>query len=157
MTVGSLLGHLARRFHQLSTALFDLEMRRSEIDLTPVQYAALVAVEDNPAIDQATLASLIAYDRTTIGGVVDRLVDKHLVTRTTSENDRRSKVLTATETGRATIQNATLAVLRAQQQLVGGLDSEEAEELVRLLDKAISALGEVNRTSHRSRLDQAQY
>lgn len=80
MTVGSLPGHLARRFHQLSTALFDLEMRRSEIDLTPVQYAALVTVEDNPAIDQATLASLIAYDRTTTGGVVDRLVDKHLVT-----------------------------------------------------------------------------
>lgn len=148
MTVGSLPGHLARRFHQLSTALFDLEMRRSEIDLTPVQYAALVAVEDNPAIDQATLASLIAYDRTTIGGVVDRLVDKSLVTRASSESDRRSKVLKTTETGRLTIQDATLAVLRAQQQLVIGLEPGEAVELVRLLDKAISALGEIKRTSY---------
>jgi DNA-binding MarR family transcriptional regulator len=146
LAVSSLPGHLARRFHQISTALFDVEMRRSGLDLTPVQYAAVVAVRDNPAIDQATLAGLIAYDRTTIGGVVDRLVDKGFVTRMTNAADRRARVLSLTEAGASTIVAAEGAVVRAQEILVSGLNSSERETLTKLLDKAVTALGEVSRT-----------
>ncbi len=49
------------------------------IDLTPVQFAALTTVDDNPGVDQATLAGHIAY--VTIGRVVDRLVQKGLLRR----------------------------------------------------------------------------
>jgi DNA-binding MarR family transcriptional regulator len=147
LSVSSLPGHLARRFHQISTALFDLEVRRAGLDLTPVQYAALVAVQDHPSIDQATLAGLIAYDRTTIGGVVDRLVDKGLVTRVTNDADRRAKVLSTTEAGHAAIKRAGPAVLKAQEQLTSGLSVEEAETLIRLMEKAVVALGDVSRSS----------
>jgi DNA-binding MarR family transcriptional regulator len=147
LIVSSLPGHLARRFHQISTALFDVEMRRAGLDLTPVQYAALVAVQDHPSTDQATLAGLIAYDRTTIGGVVDRLVDKGLVTRLTNDADRRAKVLTTTEAGQDAIRQAGPAVLKAQQLLMGGLNAEEADHLVRLMEKAVGALHDVSRTA----------
>ena len=69
-------GHLARRFQQIAVAVFLAEVEEAGYDLTPVQYAALAAVSTNPGIDQVTLAGLIAYDRTTITGVVDRLVQK---------------------------------------------------------------------------------
>ncbi len=67
-------GHLARRFQQIAVAVFLAEVEDAGFDLTPVQYAALAAISTNPGIDQVTLAGLIAYDRTTITGVVDRLV-----------------------------------------------------------------------------------
>ena len=57
-------GHLARRFQQIAAAVFHAEVENAGYDLTPVQYAALTAVRSNPGIDQATLAGLIAYDRT---------------------------------------------------------------------------------------------
>lgn len=147
MSLNALPGHLARRFHQISTTLFDAEMRKSGIDLTPVQYAALVGVRDNPCIDQATLAAIIAYDRTTMGGVVDRLVEKGFLTRTVSPTDRRARVLTVNETGLAIIRDAEPVVMRAQKELVRVLDRQETEQLVQLLEKVVDALGTVTRTS----------
>ena len=81
-------GHLIRRMQQAAVAIFHAAVGGTHGDLTPVQYAALVRVNLNPGIDQATLAGLIAYDRTTITGVVDRLVTKGLLIREVSQKDR---------------------------------------------------------------------
>jgi DNA-binding MarR family transcriptional regulator len=140
-------GHLARRLHQMSTLLFDLEMRKADLPLTPVQYAALVTVRDNPKVDQATLASLISYDRTTIGGVVDRLVDKGFINRISSDLDRRSKLLTVSDLGKDIIEKADPAVERAQARLVQGLTPSERDQLVVLMEKVVSELGELSRSN----------
>ncbi|MET3299238.1 hypothetical protein ABIF53_000253 [Bradyrhizobium japonicum] len=77
-------GHLARRFQQIAVAVFLAEVGDAGFDLTPVQYAALATIKANPGLDQVTLAGLIAYDRTTITGVIDRLVQKGLAERRAS-------------------------------------------------------------------------
>src|SRR5579872_6775474 len=64
-------GHLIRRLQQIAHAIF-IEQAR-EFDVTPVQYAALFAINDHPGIDQTALCNIIAYDRSTIGDVVGRL------------------------------------------------------------------------------------
>ena len=86
-------GHLIRRLHQISVAVFSEHVAAAGLNLTSVQYAALSAIAASPGIDQATLAGSIAYDRVTIGGVVDRLVQKGLIDRRTNERDRRARVL----------------------------------------------------------------
>ena len=138
-------GHLARRFQQIAVAVFLAEVESAGFDLTPVQYAALAAIELNPDIDQATLAGLIAYDRTTITGVVDRLVQKGLIARRASKRDRRARELQITDGGKTTLKAITPAVERAQQMLLRGLNEKEAEQLMRLLQKAISAGNELSR------------
>jgi MarR family transcriptional regulator, temperature-dependent positive regulator of motility len=132
-------GHLARHFQQIAVAVFLAEVEKGGYDLTPVQYVALVAVSANPGIDQVTLAGLIAFDRTTITGVVDRLVQKGLVERNESSRDRRARELKITEAGRRTLRGITPAVEEAQRIMVRGLTEKEARELVRLLQKAIAA------------------
>lgn len=146
MNLRAMPGHLARRFHQISNALFDLETREAGLSLTPVQYAALVAIRDKPGIDQATLAGLIAYDRTTIGGVVDRLIEKGCIARSTSDADRRAKLLTLTNEGARVLSAADPVVQKSQQRLVESLEPGEIEELNRLLAKVVDSLGEVSRT-----------
>ena len=74
-------GHLARRFQQIAVAIFHAEVEEAGYDLTPGSVCGAHRLETHPGIDQATLAGLIAYDRTTITGVVDRLVQKGLVVR----------------------------------------------------------------------------
>jgi MarR family transcriptional regulator, temperature-dependent positive regulator of motility len=132
-------GHLARRFQQIAVAVFLAEVETTGYDLTPVQYAALAAVNDNPGLDQVTLAGLIAYDRTTITGVVDRLAQKGFVARHESSRDRRARELKITPTGRRALRDITPAVEAAQQIMVRGLSDKEAKELIRLLQKAITA------------------
>src|SRR6266481_6312170 len=90
-------GHLARRFQQIAVAVFHAAVEEAGYDLTPVQYAALTSIRTHPGIDQATLAGLIAYDRTTITGVVDRLVQKGLAVRQASSRDRRARELQITD------------------------------------------------------------
>ena len=138
-------GHLARRFQQIAVAVFLAEVDAAGYDLTPVQYVALAAVSANPGIDQVTLAGLIAYDRTTITGVVDRLVQTGLVERHESSRDRRARELTATPAGRKTLDGITPAVEAAQRIMLRGLTQKEAKDLIRLLQKAIASSNELSR------------
>ena len=138
-------GHLARRFQQIAVAVFHAEVGEAGYDLTPVQYAALATIRANPGIDQATLAGLIAFDRTTIGGVVDRLVQKGLLVRNPSSRDRRARELQITDEGRQTLCGIEPAVEAAQRIMLRGLTAAEAEEFMRLLRKAIAAGNELSR------------
>ena len=138
-------GHLARRFQQIAVAVFLTEVEEAGFDLTPVQYAALAAIRASPGIDQVTLAGLIAYDRTTITGVVDRLVQKGLLVRRASSRDRRARELQITDEGRRTLRGIMPAIEAAQRIMLRGLTEKEAAELMRLLRKAIAAANELSR------------
>lgn len=148
--IADMPGHLARRFQQIAVAVFHTEVEEAGYDLTPVQYAALVAVAKNPGTGQATLAGLIAYDRTTIGGVVDRLAQKRLVARRTSAQDRRARELHITDEGRETLRGIEPAVVSAQRIMLQGLTAAEADELLRLLAKAIKAGNDLSRAPLRT-------
>lgn len=142
-------GHLARRFQQIAVSVFVAEAEAAGYDLTPVQYAALAAVKAHKGIDQATLAGLIAYDRTTIGGVVDRLEQKGLVSRRVSNEDRRARVLEITAAGKRTLAGIEPAVAAAQKAMLRGLDASESAQLLRLLRKAIDASNDLSRAPMR--------
>ena len=138
-------GHLARRFHQIAVAIFHAQVEAAGCDLTPMQYAALAKIAEAPGLDQATLAGLIAYDRTTIGGVVDRLVEKGLVAREISSRDRRARELRVTGRGGAMLTKVAPAVAETQRILLSGLGEKEAEQFMQLLGKAIAALNDLSR------------
>ncbi|MGV7217177.1 MarR family winged helix-turn-helix transcriptional regulator [Bradyrhizobium sp. UFLA05-112] len=142
-------GHLARRFQQIAVAVFLAEVEDAGFDLTPVQYAALATIKANPGLDQVTLAGLIAYDRTTITGVIDRLVQKGLAERRASSRDRRARELEITDEGGKTLRAITPAVEAAQRIMLRGLTDKEADELMRLLRKAIAAGNDLSRAPMR--------
>ena len=143
-------GHLARRFQQIAVAVFHAKVEEAGYDLTPVQYAALSTVKAHPGIDQATLAGSIAFDRTTITGVVDRLVQKGLMARQESSRDRRARELKITDAGQRTWRSITPAVEAAQRIMLRGLTDKEAKLLVRLLQKATAAGNELSRAPLRA-------
>jgi MarR family transcriptional regulator, temperature-dependent positive regulator of motility len=138
-------GFLIRRMHQVSVALFDTGTRSAGAGLTPVQFGALVAIEAHPGLDQATLASAIAYDRVTIGGVIDRLESKGMVRREIAEGDRRSRRLHLQPQGRAALAIIRPHVAAVQQHILQGLSVREQATLLRLLHKALDAAGDRSR------------
>ena len=139
MEVAGMPGHLVRRLHQISTQVFVARARAAGCDITPVQFAALDALLDHPGIDQASVAALIAADRATIGGVIDRLVAKGLVARMTNNRDRRARELHLTSSGEQAFTTLLPLVRTAQDEVVRGLSDEERDVLMRLLEKAIMA------------------
>lgn len=128
-------GHLVRRAHQVATALFHDHMTREGIDITPFQFAAMSAIKLQPGLDQATVAAWTACDRATIGGVVDRLVEKGYVARTVSEKDRRARVLHLTDSGRTVLSQVESSARVIQDEITRGLTADETDTLVRLLQR----------------------
>lgn len=145
LEIYDLPGHLVRRLNQASVSIFMDETTKKGFDLTPVQYAALSAIDATPGLDQATVANHIAYDRVTIGGVVDRLVQKELVRRETNPKDRRARNLFLTEKGAETLAEIRPVVRESQTILLEGLTDAERQELVRLLRKASDAVNDRSR------------
>lgn len=143
-------GHLARRFQQIAVAVFQSEVTAAGYDLTPVQYAALSAIQNHPCIDQAALAGEIAFDRATITGVVDRLELKGLIRRQVNARDRRAKELVITPEGLIMLEQIAPAVQKAQRLMMHGLSESEAAQLMQLLRKAIEAGNELSRAPKRS-------
>jgi len=134
-----MVGHLIRRLHQISVSVFSEQMKLAGIDLTPVQFAALSAIEAHPDVDQATLAGLIAYDRVTIGGVVDRLESKGFVTRRISRQDRRARAVRLTDSGAQTLDQVRPLVVAFQDDILTGLTAEERQQLIVLIRKTTVA------------------
>lgn len=128
-------GHLIRRLQQISVSIFAEAMKAEGIDLTSPQFAALAILDDNPGIDQATLAGMIALDRPTIGGVVERLAGKKLVERKTSETDRRAKRLELTPAGKTMVKRMRPLVVASQQTVLEGLSDSEKDQFTALAAK----------------------
>lgn len=67
-------------------------------DLTPVQAKLLLGLGDKAPM--RTLASELCCDPSNITGVVDRLEERGLISRTEDPDDRRVKILQTTPAGR---------------------------------------------------------
>jgi DNA-binding MarR family transcriptional regulator len=138
-------GHLIRRLQQAAVSIFMAEIGEAGQDLTPVQFGALVVTKKYPGLDQATLAGLIAYDRTTIGGVVDRLVQKGLILRVVSDQDRRARELRLSQAGECLLDQIIPRVEHVQQIILSGLDRVEQEQFLALLQKVTESLNDRSR------------
>ncbi|UWQ90139.1 MarR family winged helix-turn-helix transcriptional regulator [Aliisedimentitalea scapharcae] len=139
MEIYAMPGHLIRRLNQISVACFMDRMAQAGLSLTPVQYAALCAIRDYPGIDQATVAGLVAYDRATLGKVIDRLQNRDLIQRDVSASDRRARVLTLTTAGQDLLRTASAHVQAAQPDILAGLSEAEQAQMLHLLQKATNA------------------
>lgn len=130
-------GHLIRRLHQQSTQVFLQHTQAAGFDLTSVQFAALDALAAQPGIDQATLAATIGFDRTTIGGVVERLEAKGWVRRVISAQDRRARELALTPQGAEVLAALRPVVERLQGEILAPLSGAEREAFLALARKAL--------------------
>jgi DNA-binding MarR family transcriptional regulator len=133
-------GHLIRRLHQRSTAVFQDRMKQANHDMTSVQFAALDVLQQQPGIDQATLAQLMAYDRATIGGVVKRLEQKGLIERQIDAEDRRARALTLTDEGLAVLRAVQPLVEDLQSDILGNLSEAERATFMALTQKALGSI-----------------
>jgi DNA-binding MarR family transcriptional regulator len=140
-------GHLIRRAQQIAVAIFIEEC--AAFDLTPVQYAAMVAICENPGIDATRLSAVIALDRSTIGNVLERLEARGLIIRYASPEDKRIKLLKITAQGRTIVKRSTAAVERAQERILAPLQPKDRRTLLDLLSQLVELNNGASRVPQR--------
>jgi MarR family transcriptional regulator for hemolysin len=91
---------------------------------------------------------------------VDQLVDAGLVERATPREDRRQVVLTLTDQGRATCDEALRALYRLSRRLLEGVAEDDARVVARVFETVLeNLLGDpalLDRLLFREPLDAAQ-
>ncbi|GAA0001525.1 hypothetical protein BRDID11002_15260 [Bradyrhizobium diazoefficiens] len=61
----------------------------------------LIAIHTHPGIDATRLSAVIAFDRSTLGSVIERLQAKDYIERKPAPEDKRIKLLYLTKSGAA--------------------------------------------------------
>ncbi|MBR0797929.1 MarR family transcriptional regulator [Bradyrhizobium jicamae] len=141
-------GYLFRRMQQIAVALFMEECRA--FDLTPVQYAALIAISTHPGIDATRLSAVIAFDRSTLGSVIERLEAKAFIERKPAVEDKRVKLLYLTRAGAAVLESIVPSVDKAQARMLQPLKPADRKALLALLTQLVDLNNEASRVPLRA-------
>jgi|GEM_PF-4880782 len=131
----------ARRLYQLGAAMVAVHTLQAR--LSPVQFAALQAVHNQPGLEQRALAGLIAQDTPTTTAVVDKLAERGLLVRGAAPGDGRARLLSLTDAGRAVLLQLQPAVRQAQAALLRPLPRAEQLQFMRLLVTLLEAHGKL--------------
>ncbi len=147
-------GYLIRRAHQAATAAFSAAT--ADLDLTAVQFSALIAIKEKPDIDATRVSEMIAFDRTTIGHVLNRLEAKKLITRRDGVLDKRTKLIRLTLKGEAMIRAVSQRTEEIAEIILAPFSVGERATLLKLLTKFAAeppaqALAETTASARRRR------
>lgn len=132
--LSGMAGYAIRR---AQIALFrDLKARFRVLEITPAQFAVLIAVDTNPGLAQARVAEALGIERARLVLMLDRLEQRYLLVRTRSKSDRRSHALHLTPAGKRLLQ--TLLDLQAEhersiEELIGAKGKGELLKILGLL------------------------
>ena len=135
-------GHLIRRAQQIAVSMFYSTMG---YDVTPVQYAVLRILEDNPGIDQVTLARLCALDTSTAANLAVRLEARGLVKRVVPAKSKRFRMLHLTPRGLGLVEELLRSERLVSRRLMQSLAEKEQKIFLRLLKKFVHLNNENSR------------
>jgi len=127
------VGFLLAKAYQRACALFKEEF--DSYDLTPQQFGILAFLWIEDGLSQAELSSRSQIDRTTMGGIVDRLEKDGMVERFSHPDDRRAYQVFLTPKGKSLEEELCIVANRVLQRVNSPLAPEEQATLVRLLEK----------------------
>ena len=125
-------GYLARRIYQSYVALWT---RVVDPVLTGPQFAVLTVVDGHPGMDQGSLASSVALDRSTMTDVVRRMEAAGLIVRQTALHDGRRKLLYMTDEGRRRLAEVNRLARALDEELLRGYEGAERDRIMRELTK----------------------
>jgi DNA-binding MarR family transcriptional regulator len=124
---------LMRRANQTTTAI--LVSAHLPQDLSPRQYDVLEALTRENGVSQTRLVEITSIDRSTIVGIIERLVEKGLIRRARTEGDHRAYAVTLTPKGQSMVSAAKPIVDGANVRALGVLPDKERDAFLRALER----------------------
>lgn len=138
-------GFLLRRAHQISASIF--ERACAELALTPAQYGVLRVMQEQPGIDQSSLARALAFDKVTVLRVIKGLEERGLCQRAVSSDNRRQMAVRLTPQGAELLRQAVAPVHKAYETLLSPFTEPQRQQFMALLVQLNTALDTEARAS----------
>ena len=132
------LGQLLNYCSHLARQYMDRQLR--DYQVTPVQSFALIYLHRQEGAEEVTQRDLereLRLKAPTVNGIVDRMAEKGLITRTTSATDGRCRVLALSEKGREAVEGFQAAARRSEELFRAELSPQEERLMRELLTRLI--------------------
>jgi DNA-binding MarR family transcriptional regulator len=141
--------HAIAQIGWLGQRQFTHLLAEDRFDLTIPQFHTLLHLNYCPAMcKMSDLARATHQSAASLTGIVDRLLEKHLVARVRSEDDRRQVVVTVTESGRHLLAEIKRARRLEMQIALKHIPPSEIAELLRLLEMVLDGLRQGQDRAH---------
>ncbi len=127
------VGFLLAKAYQRASAMFKEEF--DSYELTPQQFGVLAFLWIEDGLSQAELSARSQIDRTTVGGIIDRLEKEGFVERFNHPDDRRAFQVFLSRKGKALEDELCSVANRVLGKVIAPLSAEEHATLIRLLEK----------------------
>jgi len=133
--------HLLHRAGQCADELFTTAI--GGLDLTPRQYAVLIAAARTDDLSQTAIVDHTGIDRSTIADIVRRLVDRGLLQRRRTRQDARTYAVRLTPAGRNAVTAAVPCARQTDDRLLAMLVPAQRAQLVDALQRMVASLGPI--------------
>lgn len=107
-------------------------------EISSPQFGVLSSLKAAPGLSQADLCSELDLDRSTIADIVQRLVDRGLISRERHADDKRRYCLFLTELGAREYEALLPKVSELDAELTAQLTPQEHDELQALLERLLN-------------------
>ncbi|WP_020659261.1 MarR family winged helix-turn-helix transcriptional regulator [Amycolatopsis benzoatilytica] len=113
----------------------DLNKTLASFGLRSRHYTALLLAADGAGLAQRDLAGVLGLDPSAVVAIVDDLVRDGLVRREPHPGDRRTRLVAATDAGRARLAEVQESVNAIDEALVADLNAAELEIVCAFLER----------------------
>ncbi|HEU0264404.1 MAG TPA: MarR family transcriptional regulator [Geobacterales bacterium] len=127
------IGFLLAKVHQRGFSLFKEQL--DPHNLTPPQFALLAFLWQEDNLSQAELSARTQIDRTTMGGLIDRLEKELLVERHHDPDDRRTHRIRLTQRGKSLEEELCHIAHQVTERFLAPITPAEQQTLQSLLVK----------------------
>lgn len=124
----------------------DIHSRRlnDEFKITSPQMICICSLSKKPSMTLSELATDVNLSISTVNGIVDRLENKGLLTRTRSTQDRRKVVIKLTDEGNEILKRAPSLLQERFSQSLKELSALEQATLTIALERIVEMMGAEN-------------
>ncbi|MEZ5070700.1 MAG: MarR family transcriptional regulator [Bacteroidales bacterium] len=136
------LGYLTGVSHYKLRQKMAAKFLESGLDVTPDQWKVMMSLANKGQMYQSQLADCHKKDRAGIKRLVDHLDAKGLVSRTPSETDSRTILVSLTDKGHKTVLALNAMAKESMTEALAGFTESEVVLLKRLLTQLIENLSE---------------
>ncbi len=126
------IGFLLRKANQRHRAIFSKLINEA---LAPTQFATLVSLYFEGPTSQNLLGRKTAMDSATITGVINRLCQRKLISKSSAPEDDRLSIVELTDLGRELISEIIPNAVEISMNTLEPLSGTEAQTLIQLLKK----------------------
>lgn len=140
--LGNIEDHLGFWLRSLSNAVsHSFKTKLEGHDVAVAEWLVLRTLYDKSELSVNDVAAAIGMHQGPISRVVDKLVQKEFVTRSTSLKDRRAVELTLTPDGRSLVPLLVREAELNEEEFFSSLSDAERKDLEALVKKAMKARG----------------